>query len=51
MREKIKFKTKLRRRGKKVKWSKRWEEQDKRLEINYNIKSSNLLGTKLKEKK
>ena len=39
-REKTKFKMKLRRRKQKVKWGKRREEQNMRLEINYNIKFS-----------
>ena len=44
-REKIKFKTKIR--GNKVKWNKRWEEQNMRSEINYNVKHSALGGPKL----
>ena len=46
-----KIKMKIRRGKKKVKWSKRREEQNIRFEINYNIKTSDLLGTNLKDKK
>ena len=49
-REKTKYKMKIR--GKKrVKWGKRKEEQNIRFEINYNIKSSDLKCTHLKDKK
>ena len=50
-REKTKFKMKIRRGKKKLKWSKRREEQKMRFEINYNIKSSDLTCTNLKDKK
>ena len=50
-REKIKFKKKIRRGKKKVKWSKRREDQNMRFEINYNIKTSDLICTNLKDKK
>ena len=36
---------------KKVKWSKRREVQNMRFEINYNIKTSDLICTNLKDKK
>ena len=36
---------------KKVKWSKRRQEQNIRIEINYNIKSNVLICTNLKDKK
>ena len=36
---------------KKVKWGKRREEQNVRIEINYNINSSDLTCTNLKDKK
>ena len=41
----------IRRGKKKVKWSKRMEEQNMRSEINSNIKTSDLIGTKVKDKK
>ena len=44
-RKKIQFKMKIRRGKKKVKWSKRKEEQNMRSEINYNIITSDLIGT------
>ena len=40
----------IRRGKKKVKWSKRMEEQNMRLETNYNIKTSDLMGTNQKGK-
>ena len=49
--EKTKFKTKIKKRKKKVKWGKRRKEQNRRTEIKYNIKSSDLLCTNLKDKK
>ena len=49
-REKAKFKTKIIR-GKTVKWGQRRKEQNRRTEIKYNIKSSGLLCTNLKDKK
>lgn len=36
---------------KKVKWGQRMEEQNMCIEINYNIKSSDLICTNLKDKK
>ena len=39
------------RRGKKVKWSKRMEEQNMKSEIYCNIKTSDLIGTNMKHKK
>ena len=50
-REKTKFKTKIVRGKNKVKWGKKREEQNMRIEINYNIKSSDLIYTNLKDKK
>ena len=50
-REKTKFKMKIIRGKEKVKWGKRREEQNIRIEINYNIKSSDLICTILKDKK
>ena len=48
-RDKIKFK--MKRRGKKkIQWGKRREEQNM-FEINYNIKTSDLICTNLKDKK
>ena len=38
-------------RKKKVKWRNRREEQNMRFEINYNIKTSNLICTNMKDKK
>ena len=49
-REKTKFKTKIIGK-KKVKWGKRREERNMRIEINYNIRSSGLICTNLKDKK
>ena len=42
---------KIRRGKKKVIWSKRREEQNMRFEIKYDIKTSDLIGTNLKDKK
>ena len=50
-REKIEFKTKIISGRKKVKWSRRREEQNMGFEINYNIKAGNILGPNLKGKK
>ena len=50
-REKRKFKMKMIRGKKKVKQDKRREEQNMRSEVNYNIKSSDLIFTNLKDKK
>ena len=50
-REKIKFQMKIGRGKRKVKWSKRREVQNMRFEINYNIKTSDLICTNLKDKK
>ena len=36
---------------KKIKWGKRRKEQNMTIEINYNIKSSDLIYTNLKDKK
>ena len=50
-REKTKFKMKIIRGKKKVKWDKRREKQNMWIEINYNIKSSDLICTNLIDKK
>ena len=49
--KKTKFKMKIRRGRKKMKQGKRREEQNMRFEVNYNIKSSDLICTNLKDKK
>ena len=49
--EKTKFKAKIIRGKKKVKWGKRKEEQNMIIDINCNIKSSDLMCTNLKGKK
>ena len=41
----------MKRGKKKVKLSKRREEQNMKFEINYNIKTSEIIGTNLKDKK
>ena len=48
--DKAKFKMKIRGK-KKVKWGKKKEQQNMRMEINYNINSSDLICTDLKDKK
>ena len=48
-REKTKFKMNIER-GKKVKWHKR-EEQSMRFEMNYIMKTSDLVGTNVQNKK
>ena len=50
-RKKTKFKMKIKRGNKKEKLDKRKEEQNMRFEINYNIKSSDLIYTNLEDKK
>ena len=50
-REKTKFKMKIIRGKKKVKWGKRREGQNRRSEMNYTIKSSDLICTNMKDKK
>ena len=44
-------KMKIRREKQNFKWSKRREEENMRFEINYNIKTSDLIRTNLKDKK
>ena len=39
------------RRGKKLKWNNRRQEQNMRFEVNYNIKTGDLICTKLKDMK